>query len=202
MLNPDHRRYFIPEDGSVRLLEAQRYRTDYNKARKAIWEYVESIGGAAYTDALDGGLGNVRFEGKPPFGWKTKDKEGLSRPRLHSQASKDIAVLPRMPKTVDYLQGVNFITEIEYYSEPDAPLSRVPIGHIGSMTGIDWFDVKGPLLVIIPDQALTCAALKRKFPNISFVNDCHLNEPNTEGMREVLVKEWELMEEKHKRGMA
>lgn len=200
MINFDHRRYFIAESGLI-LEQAEQYRKDYTAARRVVWDYVQNLGGTAYQDGLDGGLGSIKFPGKPPFGFKQTEKDGLARPRLGSAYAKEFAQLPRTPKTQDYLSGVNYITGVRYKPEPDAPEGEVPIGHPGSFTGIDWFKADGPLLVIIPDQALTCAALKRKFPDIIFLGDEDKHDPDTTGLREILLKEWELMEEKHKRGM-
>lgn len=211
MLNPDHRRYFIPESG-VTLEKAEAYRQEFARVHAALNTYVQSVGGTHYTLSADGGIRDVRFPGGViPAGWKaTKPRHSsrpnpykdLYRPRFGSQAAKDVAALPTLPNPMVYLAHTNFLTEVDYRPAPDAPECKAPIGNPNTpLVTIDWYDMAGPMLVVLPDQAITCAALKRQYPEVVFLHDEDKHDPDITGMREILLKEYELMEEKHKRGM-
>lgn len=200
MINPDHRRYFIAESGDI-LAKVTAYREEYNRVHKILWDYVQSIGGKSYALHLDGGLHSVQFKNAVPSGFKPMDKQGLCRPRMHSRWEKEFAELPRMPRAMDYLAGCKPLLEVEFRTEPGAPVSKVPVGNPNNMLAIDWYDKIGPIMVMLPDQVITCAALKRAHPQVEFLNDEHKHDPDTTGLREILLKEWELLEEKHQRGM-
>jgi len=205
MINKDHRRYFLVESGDI-LTKANAYRLEYNRVHKALWDYAVSLGGTAYNLAVDGGLRAVRFpEGtKPPYGFKHPDKDGTCRPRLHSKLSLEFAALPRMPDVMEYVGGVNPLLDVEFTttSDPNEPTSKVPIGNPRYPVFIDWFSVEGPLLLGIPDQVLTCAYLKRKHPEVTFRKGEDKHDPNTEGLKEILLEEWDLMEARYRRGLA
>lgn len=206
----DQRRYFIPESGEI-LEKAQAYRAEYNRIRKIWWDFIQSKGAVAYREGATGGVGELLFapNAKIPEGLKkckVPDKKGnyAYRPRFRSEIAKELAALPPLPDVKEYLASTDFLLDVEFKTstDPEEPTSKLPVGNPQYQLGIDWYNADGPLLVILPDQALLCAFLKRKHPEVTFINNEDKHDPITTGMREILVQEWDLMEAKFNQGMA
>jgi hypothetical protein len=94
--------YEIVGEGLVR---ASAHYAAIDQAKKAHWQFAESVGGAGFRPDHNGGVRSVLFDGELPTGWRNigRDRGKIEAvPRLSTKAGKAASIamrgLPRAPQ--------------------------------------------------------------------------------------------------------
>jgi len=189
-------KYYIVEGGQF-LAWAAGVRTRTIKTYKDMSDYYKSIGGTNANE-IGGSMVEIQFEqGEAPKGFNKQDRDGFCAPRKGSKYDKEMSKIKLPNECLEFVKKTGLRTWISYDRKDGV---RGGGGfRIGSgiyPVRVCWLSPESPLLLVVPDVAGCTEHLDNDVYDIK--NNDHLWRIDEDGLKEVLLEEWRLMEAKHK----
>lgn len=188
--------YYVIESGEL-LKIAEKYRTDYISAHNKIKDFIELLGADKYWIEHGGELEGVAFKKgqlRDDF-IKPTDRGYMMYPKKNSKIHDEFYSYSK-PTPYGVISGYTkcpICIEYEYKGGSGATTA----GHGWSPFEFTWYSKDSPLLLKIPNVKHAVDKLKKEHENVVFKNNEDKWKMNEDGLRQILLEEWDLMVAKY-----
>lgn len=164
------------------------------KAQLEINKYVKKVGGVGY-GLYFGRLDSVHFPERPALGFEKEGNNCFYQPRKNSKADKEIRALPHIPHVPSEWQDLTGCpTKIRTHKKDDPDhVMAFPIGTTTPI-GLHYYDENGPFMIRMPNVSAYLFEFNLQHDDLNYVDGVEEWELDDDGLREICLEEWELMD--------